>query len=130
MISSVRLDGTSACITCPGTTDTEVYQAYVREVLVPTLRPGYIVVLDNLGAHKSEATLALITAAGAQTRFLPAYSPDLNPIEMMWSKVKAFLRAAEAHPYDVLLQAIAQALKAITPDDAKNWFTHCGYSLV
>jgi len=130
MISSVRLDGTSACMTCPGATDTEVFQAYVREVLVPSLRPGDIVVLDNLGAHKSEATLALITAAGAQTRFLPAYSPDLNPIEMMWSKVKAFLRAAEARSHDALLQAIAQALAEITPDDAKNWFAHCGYSFI
>ncbi len=130
MISSVRLDGTSACMICPGATDTEVFQAYVREVLVPTLRPGDIVVLDNLGAHKNEATLALIAAAGAQTRFLPAYSPDLNPIEMMWSKVKAFLRAAEARSHSALLQAIAQALAAITPGDAKNWFAHCGYRFI
>jgi transposase len=130
MISSVRLDGTSACMTCPGATDTEVFQAYVREVLVPALRPGDIVVLDNLGAYKGEATLALITAAGAQARFLPAYSPDLNPIEMMWSKVKALLRAAEARSHAALLQSIAHALAAVTPDDAKNWFTHCGYSLV
>jgi len=96
MISSVRVDGSSACLTIDGATNTEVFQAYVREILVPTLRPGDIVVMDNLGAHKSEATLALIIAAGAQTRFLPAYSPDLNPIELMWSKVKALLRAAEA----------------------------------
>jgi transposase len=127
MIYSVRLDGTIACMTCPGATDTEVFQTYVREVLVPTLRPGDIVVLDNLGAHKNEATLALIDAAGAQTRFLPAYSPDLNPIEMMWSKVKGFLRAAEARSHSALLQAIAEALATITPDDAKNWFAHCGY---
>jgi transposase len=83
-------------MTIEGATNTEVFQAYVREILVPTLRSGDIVVLDNLGAHKNEATLALISAAGAQTRFLPAYSPDLNPIELMWSKVKALLRAAEA----------------------------------
>ena len=96
MISSVRLDGTSACMTIDGATNTEVFHAYVHEILVPSLRPGDIVVMDNLAAHKNEATLALITAAGAQTRFLPAYSPDLNPIEMMWSKVKAFLRAARS----------------------------------
>jgi len=130
MISSVRLDGTSACMTIAGATDTEVFRAYVREILVPTLRPGDIVVLDNLRAHKSEATLALITAAGAQTRFLPAYSPDLNPIEMMWSKVKTFLRSAEARSLSALLQAIAQALAAVTQDDAKNWFAHCGYTFI
>jgi transposase len=130
MISSVRLDGTSACMTIEGATNTEVFQAYVREILVPTLRSGDIVVLDNLGAHKNEATLALISAAGAQTRFLPAYSPDLNPIELMWSKVKALLRAAEARSESALLQAIAHALAAVTANDAKGWFAHCGYSLI
>lgn len=129
MISSVRLDGTSACLAVEGATDTEVFQTYVREVLVPTLRPGDIVVMDNLGAHKSEATLALIAAAGARTRFLPAYSPDLNPIEMMWSKVKAFLRAAEARTEEDLLKAIAQALATVTAEDAQGWFAHCGYCL-
>jgi transposase len=128
MISSVRLDGTSACMTIDGATNTEVFQAYVREILVPTLRPGDIVVMDNLGAHKNEATLALITAAGAQTRFLPAYSPDFNPIEKMWSKVKAFLRAAEARTHPALLKAIAEALAAVTANDTKGWFAHCGYS--
>lgn len=130
MISSVRFDGSSACMTIEGATNTEVFQAYVREILVPTLRPGDIVVMDNLGAHKNAVTLALITAAGAQTRFLPAYSPDLNPIEMMWSKVKALLRAAEARSHQALLQAIAHALSAVTAGDAKNWFAHCGYSLI
>jgi transposase len=127
MISSVRLDGTSACMTIAGAANTEVFQAYVREILVPTLRPGDIVVMDNLGAHKNEATLALITAAGAQTRFLPAYSPDFNPIEKMWSKVKAFLRAAEPRTHPALLKAIAAALAAVTANDAKGWFAHCGY---
>lgn len=130
MISSVRLDGTSACMTIAGATDTEVFRAYVRDILVPSLRPGDIVVLDNLRAHKSEATLALIAAAGAQTRFLPAYSPDLNPIEMMWSKVKTLLRAAGARSHSALLRAIAQALAAVTADDTRNWFAHCGYSFI
>ena len=130
MISSVRLDGTSACMTIAGATDTEVFRAYVRDILVPSLRPGDIVVLDNLRAHKSEATLALIAAAGAQTRFLPAYSPDLNPIEMMWSKVKTLLRAAGARSHSALIRAIAQALAAVTADDARNWFAHCGYSFI
>jgi len=130
MISSVRLDGTSACMTIAGATDTEVFRAYVRDILVPALRPGDIVVLDNLRAHKSEATLALIAAAGAQTRFLPAYSPDLNPIEMMWSKVKTLLRAAGARSHSALLRALAQALAAVTADDTRNWFAHCGYSFI
>jgi len=83
MISSVRLDGTSACMTIEGATGTEVFQAYVREMLVPALRAGDIVIIDNLGAHKNDRTLAFIAQAGAEVRFLPAYSPDLNPIEMM-----------------------------------------------
>jgi transposase len=128
MISSVRVNGSSACLTIKGSTDTAVFQAYVREVLVPTLLPGDVVVLDNLGAHKNEETLALIIAAGAQVRFLPAYSPDLNPIEMMWSKVKAFLRAAQARTHDALLTAIAKALATVTAEDAKGWFAACGYS--
>ena len=130
MISSVRLDGTTACMTIEGATNTEVFQAYVREILVPGLRPGDIVIMDNLGAHKNEGTLDLIRAAGAEPRFLPAYSPDLNPIELMWSKVKAFLRGVEARTRDQLLLAIAQALQTVTPQDALHWFAHCGYSFI
>lgn len=130
MISSVRLDGTTACLAIEGATDTAVFQAYVREVLVPTLRPGDIVVLDNLAPHKNDQTIALITAAGAEARFLPAYSPDLNPIEMMWSKVKALLRAAEARTHADLLAAIGHALRAVTPEDAQGWFAACGYSII
>ena len=128
MISLIRHDGTSACMAIEGATDTAVFQTCVREILVPTLRPGDIVVMDNLGAHKSEATLALIAGAGAQARFLPAYSPDLNPIEMMWSKIKAFLRAAEARSEQDLLKTIAQALAAVSAKDAQGWFAHCGYN--
>lgn len=130
MISSVRLDGTTACMTIEGATNTEVFQAYVREVLVPSLRPGDIVVMDNLGAHKNELTLAMIEQAGAAVRFLPAYSPDLNPIEMMWSKVKALLRKKQARNHPDLLAAIASALNAVTPDDALGWFAHCGYNFI
>jgi transposase len=130
MISSVRLDGSSACMTIDGATNTEVFRAYVYEILVPTLRPGDIVVMDNLGAHKNAQTLALIEAVGATVRFLPAYSPDLNPIEMMWSKVKALLRKAQARNHPDLLKAIAAALEAITPQDALNWFVACGYNFI
>lgn len=130
MISSVRLDGTSACMTIEGATNTEVFLAYVREVLVPALRPGDIVVMDNLGAHKNEPTLRRIRQAGAEVRFLPAYSPDLNPIEMMWSKVKALLRKAQARSHPELLHAIAAALRAVTPQDTLGWFAACGYNFI
>jgi transposase len=130
MISSVRLDGSTACMTIDGATDTAVFQAYVREVLCPSLRPGDIVVMDNLGPHKNERTLALIAAAGASVRFLPAYSPDLNPIEMMWSKLKALLRAAEARTAEELQRAIAAALQRISAQDAVHWFAACGYSII
>ena len=131
MISSVRLDGTTACMTIEGATNTEVFYAYVREVLVPSLRRGDIVLLlDNLGAHKNERTITLIEAAGAEARFLPAYSPDLNPIEMMWSKVKALLRKAQARNHPDLLVAIASALNAVTPADALGWFAACGYNFI
>jgi len=117
-------------MTIEGATNAEVFHSYVREVLVPSLRPGDIVVMDNLGAHKNERTLDLIKQVGAEARFLPAYSPDLNPIEMMWSKVKALLRKGEARNYPDLLQTIASALAAVTPQDALGWFSHCGYSFI
>jgi len=128
MISSIRLDGSTACMALEGTTDTESFRAYVSAVLVPALRPGDIVVMDNLSPHKSDPTLALITNAGAQAIFLPAYSPDFNPIEKMWSKVKNLLRGAEARTPDNLITAIGQALAKVTPQDALGWFTSCGYS--
>lgn len=130
MIAAIRLDGSTACMTVDGATDTEVFQAYVRAVLCPALRPGDIVVLDNLAPHKNEHTIALITATGASVQFLPAYSPDLNPIEMMWSKVKTALRAAEARTPSALLAAIGQALRQVTAQDAVNWFAACGYSII
>jgi len=130
MISSVRLDGSTACMTIEGATDTAVFQAYVRAILIPSLRSGDIVVMDNLGPHKNGQTIALIERAGATVRFLPAYSPDLNPIEMMWSKVKALLRQAEARTAEQLQHAIARALGQVTPQDAAHWFAACGYSII
>ena len=111
-----------------GTTDTESFRAYVEAVLVPTLRAGDLVVMDHLSPHKSDPTLALITQAGAQVLFLPAYSPDLNPIEKMWSKVKALLRTFEARTPADLVRAIGQALAQVTAQDALGWFVSCGYS--
>lgn len=130
MISSIRLNGTTASMTIEGATDTEVFRAYIREVLCPTLRPGDVVIMDNLSPHKSDRTLSLIEAKGAEVRFLPAYSPDFNPIEPMWSKVKASLRKAEARNPSALISAIGAALESVTAQDAMNWFAHCGYSFI
>jgi len=130
MISSIRIDGTTACMAIEGATDTEVFRAYIQEVLCPSLRPGDVVVMDNLSPHKSDRTLRLIEQKGAQVRFLPAYSPDLNPIEQMWSKVKASLRSAEARTQAALIEAIGAALRKVTRQDAMNWFAHCGYSFI
>ena len=130
MICSMRLDGSTACMSIAGATDTEVFRAYVRRVLCPTLRKGDIIIMDNLSPHKSEPTLSLIEQAGAEVLFLPAYSPDLNPIEKMWSKIKACLRSAQARTQPALIQAIASALASVTRQDAINWFAHCGYSFI
>ena len=130
MISSMRLDGSSACMIIEGAADTEVFRTYVRKVLLPTLRVGDLVIMDNLSPHKNEETLALIRQAGAEADFLPAYSPDLNPIEKMWSKVKNRLRSLEARTPNELQQAIATALAEVTAKDAAAWFVSCGYSFI
>jgi transposase len=130
IIGAMRSDGSTACMTIDGATDTEVFHAYVQNILGPALRPGDIVVMDNLAPHKSGPTLHLIEQAGAQVLFLPAYSPDLNPIEKMWSKVKAFLRKTEARTEPDLFAAIGSALKSIKPQDALNWVASCGYSFI
>ena len=130
MLCAMRMDGSTACMAVEGATDTEVFRAYVERVLCPTVRAGDMVVMDNLSPHKNEGTLSLLQRAGAQILFLPAYSPDLNPIENMWSKVKSHLRSAEARTESDLLQAISSALKTITRQDATNWFAHCGYSFI
>lgn len=130
VLGAMRMDGTTACMAIAGATDTDVFRVYVQEVLCPILRPGDLVVMDNLAPHKSEPTLALIRQKGAEVLFLPAYSPDLNPIEQMWSKVKNTLRSLEARTPDLLLEAIGQALAGITAQDALGWFAHCGYNFI
>jgi transposase len=129
-LGALWLNGMTACMALEGATDTEAFRAYVAQVLVPALRPGDIVVMDNLSPHKSEPTLALIAQAGAQALFLPAYSPDLNPIEKMWSKVKTLLRSAEARTPADLVTAIGAALACVTPQDALGWFASCGYNFI
>jgi transposase len=128
MLGAMGIDGVIAMMTVEGATDAEVFEAFVTHLLVPKLKPGNIVVLDNVGAHKPEGALARIRAAGARVIFLPPYSPDLNPIELCWSKMKAFLRKFEALTVAALDAAIARAAELVTPSDARGWFTHCGYS--
>ena len=128
MISSVRLDGSTACMVVDGATNKEVFLAYVQYILLSTLKPGDIVVLDNLSAHKNQETRDLIESAGAELWFLQQYSPDLNSIEKMWSKVKSILRILKARTEKALINAIAKALEAVTTSDAKGWFKSCGYT--
>ena len=127
MISSIRADGQTACMVVDGATDHVVFREYVRVVLAPTLRPGDVVVLDNLSAHKDSEARKLIEARGATLVFLPAYSPDLNPIEKMWSKVKELLRGAKARTEKALVEQVGKALQQVTLSDAEGWFQSCGY---
>jgi transposase len=119
--------GLTACMSLEGAADTAAMVAFVEHVLVPTLRPGQIVVLDNLSVHRDARVRHLIERAGCELRFLPPYSPDLNPIEPAWSKLKTLLRTAGARTTAALHDALAGVVDAITPDDARGYFQHCGY---
>lgn len=127
MIAALRSDGATAPMVIDGATDAAVFRAYVKHVLVPTLRQGDIVVLDNLSSHKAAEVEEMIKAAGAALWFLPPYSPDLNPIEKMWSKVKEVLRSLKARCTEELYQAVREGLEKVTPQDAIGWFESCGY---
>jgi transposase len=127
MLSSLRLDGATAAMSLEGAVDAPAFEAYVEQVLLPTLKAGDIFLLDNLQVHKSAKVKALIESVGAEIWFLPPYSPDYSPIERMWSKVKAILRKIKARTQPVLETAIGTALAAVTPQDAAGWFKHCGY---
>ncbi len=128
LTAAVRLDGVGACLAFDGATDTACFEAYVGDCLVPTLRPGDIVVMDNLSCHKTAEVARLIGEAGAEVRYLPAYSPDLNPIERLFSKLKAWLRSAAARTVDALIGAMGDALRAVRPGDILGWFRHSGYN--
>jgi transposase len=119
--------GEAVCIR--GATDAEAFEAYVERFLAPTLSEGQAVVLDNLGAHRPRRVRELVEARGAELVFLPPYSPDLSPIEEAFSKIKNALRKAGARTHEALLEAMAEALSAVTPGDAAGWFDHCGYEV-
>lgn len=127
MLAAIGLGGLQAPMTVNGAVDGAVFLAYVREVLCPTLSAGDIVVMDNLKAHKVAGVAEAIEAAGARVEYLPPYSPDMNPIEKCWSKVKTYLRKAKARTREALEAALKQALLTITEADARAWFAHCGY---
>jgi transposase len=127
ILGALRHDGTIAAMVYEGGTTVPVMQAFAEGELQTILRPGDIVVMDNLTAHKDARVVAAIESAGAVACFLPPYSPDLNPIEKMWSKVKEILRSAKARTAEALLEAIGVALRAVTVNDAEGWFAHCGY---
>lgn len=114
-------------MTVEGATNSVVFEKYLEKVLAPSLLPGQIVIADNLSAHKSQRARELVEAKGARLWFLPAYSPDFSPIENAFSKLKSCLRKAGARTKEALETAIAEALKAITPQDAQGYFQHCGY---
>ena len=126
-VTSRTLGGMGPGLLVEGGISTAGFEAYLGHLLGPTLRPGDIVVMDNLKQHQGDRTRELIEARGAELWLLPAYSPDLHPIEEAFSKVKALLRAAAARTDEALAAAIWAALKAITPADAADYFTHCGY---
>jgi len=129
LLGAIRLGGMFAPMTVEAATDAEIFLAYVDRVLAPELKPGDVVVMDNLSSHKVVGVRERIEAAGAELLYLPPYSPDLNPIEKAWSKLKQYLRAAKARTPEQLQQAIAEALNIITRHDATAWFRIPSYAL-
>ena len=125
IIGAMSLGGIIASMTIEEATDGDIFQAYVEHILCPALKPGDVVVMDNLSSHKIKGVRQLIEKAGAEVLYLPPYSPDLNPIEKAWSKLKQFLRSAKARTKEELENAITEAIKLILPDNAKAWFNHC-----
>jgi transposase len=123
------MNGLLATMTIPEPTDGDVFLAYLEQVLCPRLRPGQVVIMDNLSAHKHRQVRMLIERAGAELLYLPPYSPDFNPIEKCWSKIKQHLRASKARILDTLDLAITAAMAAITAQDSAAWFQYCGYRI-
>ena len=129
ILAALTTRGLQAPMTIPEPTDGDIFLAYVEQVLCPKLRPGDMVIMDNLSAHKVAGVRELIEAVEARRLYLPPYSPDLNPIEPAWSKVKQALRSLKARTSEALESAVAEALNAITAANAIAWFSHCGYGL-
>lgn len=129
MLAALTTRGLQAPMTIESPTDGDIFLAYLEQVLCPQLHPGQVVILDNLAAHKVEGVQELVENTGARLLYLPPYSPDFNPIEQAWSKIKQLLRSAKARTVETLESAIAAALAEITVQNASAWFADCGYSL-
>lgn len=129
LIAALGLEGVRCSTVVDGAVNADIFEAFVEQVLVPELRPGDVVVMDNLSSHKRQRTRELIEVAGAELVFLPPYSPDLNPIEMIFSKVKNLLRSLACRTVETLWASMQTVLDRVTPNDAANCFKHCGYTL-
>ena len=129
VIGAMGLRGLVAMLAVEGAVDTLCFDAYLERVLAPRLRPGDMVVLDNLGAHRASRIEEVAARSGAQVLWLSPYSPDFSPIEQCWSKIKNFLRGANARTSDELNKALTQAIELVSKADIRGWFKHCGYSL-
>ena len=129
-IAALRIDGIDAPCVFDGPINGESFLAYIEQVLVPNLKPGDIVVIDNLGSHKGKAVRAAINSVGARLIFLPPYSPDLNPIEQVFAKLKAALRKAQARSIEAVVQEIARTLPSFSSDECANYFRHAGYASI
>ena len=127
LLASIMAEGLGPCLAVEGATTREVFEAYLEEVLAPTLSPGQMVVMDNLSAHKGGRVREIVEGRGCELIYLPPYSPDFNPIEQAFSKVKALMRRTEARTREALIEAMGRALSAVTARDARGFFEHCGY---
>jgi transposase len=130
VLASMSVEGMGPSLAVEGTTSSKVFETYVERVLAPSLRKGQVVIMDNLSAHKGERVRELIERRGCELIYLPAYSPDFNPIEEAFSKIKNLIRNAGARSREALLDAIGKAISAITDQDARGFFKHCGYRAV
>ena len=128
ILSSIRLNGQIESCVYDGALTGELFKGWVKEVLCPSLKEGDIVIMDNLSSHKVAGIEEMIRSVGARVKYLPPYSPDMNPVELMWSKIKAILREMKGRTEDELMQAISKALEEVSQEDIAAWFRHCGYS--
>ena len=128
LLAALGWQGLNAPALLPGAIDGRAFEVYVAQGLLPTLRRGDIVLMDNLSSHKASRIRQLIESVGARLEFLPPYSPDWNPIELCWSKIKTVLRTAKAHTFETLVAALADAFGAVAKQDSEAWFAHCGYA--
>ncbi len=130
LLASMSCEGMGPSIAIEGSTTKELFEAYVEHFLAPTLRPGEVIVMDNLGAHKGERVREMIEGRGCKLLYLPPYSPDFNPIEEAFSKIKGFLRQIGARTREALVEALGKALGMVSTKDAWGFFAHCGYRML